>query len=104
MDKTVFTGYNEETYLLVYPDPDKRWIHGKPDEIADLLGETLTNAIIQDPQLRRPLIRSMWRVRKNTLPEILRYWLEGWPFTVIGAAVLFGIMYGFAALMHALGA
>ena len=39
MDKTVFTGYNEDTYLLIYTDPDKRWIHGKPDEIADLLGE-----------------------------------------------------------------
>lgn len=104
MNKTVFTGYNEETYLLIHPDPDKRWIHGDPDEVADLLGETLTNAIIQDPQLRRPLIRSMRRVRFKTMHEILRYWLEGWPFTVVGMAVLFGIMYGFAALMKALGA
>lgn len=104
MDKTVFTGYNDETYLLIHPDPDKRWIHGKPDEVADLLGETLTNAIIQDPQLRRPVVKALRRVQIGTLPEILRYWLEGWPFTVIGMAVLFGIMYGFAALMKALGA
>lgn len=104
MDKTVFTGYNEDTYLLIYTDPDKRWIHGKPDEIADLLGETLTNAIIRDPFLRRPMLRSFWRVWKMTMPEILRYWLEGWPFTLAGMAVLFGVMYGFAALMKALGA
>lgn len=104
MNKTAFTGYNEKTYIIIDPDPDKRWIHGKPDEVADLLGETLTNAIIQDPQLRRPLIRSMRRIRFKTMPEVLRYWLEGWPFTVVGSAVLFGILYGFAALMKALGA
>ena len=104
MNKTTFTGYNEKTCIIIDPDPEKRWIHGKPDEVADLLGETLTNAIIQDPQLRRPVVKAMRSVRFRTMHEILRYWLEGWPFTLVGMAVLFGIMYGFAALMKALGA
>ena len=55
-------------------------------------------------QLRRPVVKALRRVQIGTLPEILRYWLEGWPFTVIGAAILFGIVYGFAALMQAVGA
>ena len=104
MNKTTFTGYNEKTCIIIDADPDKRWIHGKPEEVADLLGETLTNAIIQEPQLRRPVVKAFRRVQIKTMPVILQYWLEGWPFTVVGAAVLFGIMYGFAALMKALGA
>ena len=102
MDKTVFSGVNAETCILI--KPDSKWIHGEPDEIADMLSYALTDVILENPQLRRPVVKAFRRVQIGTLPEILRYWLEGWPFTVIGAAVLFGIMYGFAALMRALGA
>ena len=76
----------------------------KADEIADMLSYALTDVILENPHLRRPVVKALRRVQIGTLPEILRYWLEGWPFTVIGAAILFGIVYGFAALMHALGA
>jgi hypothetical protein len=102
MDKTVFTGVNAETCILI--KPDSKWIHGEPDEIADMLQYALTDAVLENPQLRRPVTKALRRVWFDTLPEVLRYWLEGWPFTLVGMAVLFGIVYGFAALMRALGA
>lgn len=102
MDKTVFSGVNAETCILI--KPDSKWIHGAPDEIADMLQYALTDAVLKNPKLRRPVTKALRRVWFDTMPEILRYWLEGWPFTLVGMAVLFGIMYGFAALMLALGA
>lgn len=102
MNKTVYTGLNQDACILI--KPDNKYLHGDTEEIAELLQVALTDAILENPQLRRPLIRSMRRIRFKTMPEILRYWLEGWPFTVVGSAVLFGIMYGFAAIMKALGA
>ena len=103
MNKTVYTGINEDTCILIYSDPDKRRIHGDPDEVADLLSETLTSAIIKDPFLRRPMLRSFWRVRKNTLPEILHYWLDGWPLTILGAGAIAAILYGFGWILHLVG-
>lgn len=69
-----------------------------------MLQYALTDAVLENPKLRRPVTKALRRVWFDTMPEILRYWLEGWPFTLVGMAVLFGIMYGFAALMRALGA
>jgi len=102
MNKTVYTGLNQDACILI--KPDNKYLHGDTEEIAELLQVALTDAILENPQLRRPVVKAFQRVQIKTMPEILRYWLEGWPFTVVGAAVLFGIMYGFAALMKALGA
>lgn len=102
MNKTVYTGLNQDACILI--KPDSKYLHGETEELAELLQVALTDAILENPQLRRPMVKAFQRVQIKTMPEILRYWLEGWPFTVVGASVLFGIVYGFAALMKALGA
>lgn len=102
MNKTVYTGLNQDACILI--KPDSKYLHGETEEIAELLQVALTDAILENPQLRRPVLKAMRGVRFRTMHEILRYWLEGWPFTVVGAAVLFGVLYGFAALMQAVGA
>ena len=103
MDKSIYTGVNADVCIMIDADPDKRRINGDIDEVCDLLGEALTDALTENPHMRRPLFRAMWRVWKDTLPEVFAYWIEGWPFTVIGITVAFWLLYGFAALMRALG-
>lgn len=102
MNKTVYTGLNQDACILI--KPDNKYLHGDTEEIAELLQVALTDAILENPQLRRPVVKAFRRVQIKTMPVILQYWLEGWPFTLVGMAVLFGIMYVFAALMKALGA
>lgn len=102
MNKTVYTGPNQDACILI--KPDNKYLHGETEEIAELLEVALTDAILENPQLRRPVVKAFRRVQIKTMPVILQYWLEGWPFTVVGASVLFGLVYGFAALMKALGA
>jgi hypothetical protein len=102
MNKTVYTGLNQDACILI--KPDNKYLHGNTEEIAELLQVALTDAILENPQLRRPVVKAMRSVRFRAMHEILRYWLEGWPFTVVGCAALFGALYGFAALMQAVGA
>lgn len=78
-------------------------VRGNSKVVEDILAEGLVKLIRKEPQLRRTVNRAMRRVWRETRHELISYWLDGWPFTLLGAGILFGIVYGFSAFMHWIG-
>ena len=78
-------------------------LRGDADKLCSMLAQSLERLIHEEPLMRRKLrkyARVLWR---NTRSEIIDYWLDGWPWTVLGVAVMFGLAYIFAAIMRWIG-
>lgn len=78
-------------------------LRGDADKLCNMLAQSLERLIHKEPMMRRKLrkyARALWR---NTRSDILDYWLDGWPWTVAGIAVMFGLAYIFAAFMRWIG-
>ena len=75
--------------------------YGKESELVLMIERMAADMVDNRPTLRRKIRKAVLRA---TRLDWVEYLLDGWPFTLAGAAILFGIVYGFAALMHALGA
>ena len=107
MNKNAFNGEKARQAKICLEMVDskaKSEYYGSVREISDLLEDSFTELIHDDHAMRRVIRVASRNAMRNTMPELVRYWLDGWPLTVAGAAILFGIVYGFAALMRALGA
>ena len=81
-----------------------------PEELIAMLGGALADILYKHPHCRLGARRLFRRVLRDTRVNppwwagIVEFWRGRIVSGVIGAAILFGIVYGFAALMHALGA
>ena len=78
-------------------------LRGDADKLCSMLAQSLERLIHEEPMMRRKLhkyARALWR---NTRSDSLNYWLDGWPWTVLGVAVMFGLAYIFAAIMRWIG-
>lgn len=75
-------------------------LRGDADKLCSMLAKSLERLIHEEPMMRRKLrkhARALWR---NTRSDILDYWLDGWPWTVAGIAVMCGLLYIFSAFMR----
>ena len=77
--------------------------YGSVREISGLLEDSFTELITSDPKMRRAIRYATRNAMRNTLPDFVRYWLDGWPLTVAGAAALYGVIYGLSVVCHWLG-
>lgn len=73
-------------------------------ELLAMLGDGLAHWIHENPDKYRSGRRFMRRVLEDFYPDWIAYWLDGWKMRLVGCAALFGALYGFAALMQAVGA
>ena len=108
MNETTYTGEKSRQALIRIEriDDQVRWSFNSEDggEFANILAVGLVDMIDANPKMRRVLKRAMRRVWYATLPDWIAYWIDGWPFTLIGVAVLTAVVYGFGCLMHWIGA
>ena len=77
--------------------------YGSVREISGLLEDSFTDLITSDPAMRRAIRYATRNAMRNTLPDFVRYWLDGWPLTVAGAAALYGLVYVASVFAHWLG-
>ena len=87
---------------LVGDEVQSEW-HGTVLDLATILCQSIVELIHKNPGIRRKMKKAMRLVWRKTRPEWINYWLDGWPLTLIGAAILFGIVYGFGWLLHLVG-
>ena len=77
--------------------------YGSVRDLSDLLEKSFTDLINDNPGMRRTIRRATSNAMRNTLPDFVRYWLDGWPLTVAGAAALYGLVYVASVFAHWLG-
>lgn len=74
--------------------------HGMPDDLVTMIERMAADMVDNRPTLRRKIRRAVLRATRRDWVE---YLLDGWPFTLAGAAVLFGLVYAFSAFCHWMG-
>lgn len=77
--------------------------YGKEDDLAYCFERSMIRIIDNHPEMRRKLHRAERRAMRATMPEWVAYWLDGWPLSVAGAALIFGVVYAFSAFVHWIG-
>ena len=77
--------------------------HGSVRDLSDMLEASFSELISDDPDMRRAIRYATRNAMRNTLPDFVRYWLDGWPMTVAGAAALYGLVYVASVFAHWLG-
>lgn len=108
MNETMTTDFVKDELPVIYMMQEasgkvSHWFHGKPRELGDLLVDPVTKLIKEQPDVRRELRRAVRRVRVNTMPDFVRYWLDGWPLTLIGVGLIYLVLYGLGFVLHWLG-
>lgn len=78
-------------------------LRGDADKLCSMLAQSLERLIHEEPVMRRKLRKAARILWRNTRLDIVDYWLDGWPWTILGAVTLFGIVYTFASVMHWIG-
>ena len=73
-------------------------------ELLAMLGDGLAHWIHENPDKYRSGRRFMRRVLEDFYPDWIAYMLDGWKMRLVGCAALFGVLYGFAAIMQQIGA
>lgn len=77
---------------------------GNEEELLAMLGDGLAHWLHENPDKYRKGRRFMRRVVEDFYPDWVAYFLDGWKMRLVGCAALFGVLYGFAALMQQIGA
>ena len=77
---------------------------GNEEELLAMLGDGLADWIVKNPDKYRTARRFTKRVLEDFYPDWVAYWLDGWKMRLVGCAALFGVLYGFAAIMQQIGA
>lgn len=105
MNETVYAEADLPVLYMKQQETGKieKWIHGDPNDIERILTESMTALIAEQPNMRRVLRRAVHRVRVNTMPDFVRYWLDGWPLTLIGVGLIYLVLYGLGFVLHWLG-
>ena len=106
MNKNAFNGEKARQAKICLEMVDskaKSEYYGSVREISDLLEDSFTELIHDDHAMRRVIRVASRNAMRNTMPELVRYWLDGWPLTVAGAAALYGVIYGLSVVCHWLG-
>lgn len=73
-------------------------------ELLAMLCDGLAEWLFDNPDKHRAARKFIRRVFRDFCPDWISYWLEGWPLRCVGIGVWFAALYGFAAMMKALGA
>lgn len=87
---------------LVGDDVTSEW-HGTVLDLTNILYQRMVELIRKNPGVRRQMKKAMRRAWRETRPEWINYWLDGWPLTLIGAGVIAAAIYGVSCLCHLLG-
>ena len=74
--------------------------YGKESDLVLMIERMAADMVDNRPTLRRKIRKAVLRA---TRLDWVEYLLDGWPFTLAGAAVLFGLVYAFSAFCHWIG-
>lgn len=78
-------------------------MRGTNSDLAEMLRLGAESLAKSDEKTKRMVRRQLRRARRQTLPDWVRYWLDGLPFTIVGVGLLTGAIYGLSWLCHWLG-
>ena len=72
-------------------------------ELSTILYQSTAELIRKNPGVRRQMKKAMRRAWRETRPEWINYWLDGWPLTLLGAGLIAGGIYGASWVCHLIG-
>lgn len=87
---------------LVGDEVTSEW-HGTVLDLTTILYQSIVDLIHKNPGIRRKMKTAMRRVWRETRQEWLRYWIDAWPLTLIGAGLIAGGVWAAGQVLHWLG-